>query len=107
MYAHFPATASPVCPEPPVRIIPGRLPATVPPPEHNAAVEHPPEVQLKVIVLRSRCAVALGVDTQHEVVAPLRSGVRRPGGDEDRVDRSKEPHLRSPLTSEDADLRRT
>src|SRR4051812_4121064 len=45
-----PAAARTLRPQSPIRISPWRLPASVTPPVHHAAVQHPPEIPLKLLV---------------------------------------------------------
>jgi hypothetical protein len=53
--------------------------------EYHTAVQHPSEIQLKVVMLWAGRGIATGVETQDEIVAPVRSGVGYAGGDEEGV----------------------
>ncbi len=59
----------------PTRRLPSRAATTI----DHAAVHHPAEVPLKVVMSRDRATVTGHVQADHEIVAPIRRGVRHPG----------------------------
>jgi hypothetical protein len=105
--AHLPATSHARRTESPVRIVARRLPSSGPAAIDHAAVEHPLQRPLKVVMRRGCRPIARDVEAQRHAIRPGTRAVRHGDRDERRVRGPKQPDRGLALRRGDAQLRRT
>src|SRR4030095_11546458 len=67
----FPPATFPILTQSPIRVISRWLPFSVLPSEGDTAINHAAEIPLEVVMVRRRRGIALGVQADDEIIAPV------------------------------------
>ena len=104
---HLPAATAARGSHPPIRIVERRLPAAGAPAVHHAAVEHPLQRPLEVIVRRRRRPITSHIEADRHCIGPRAAAIGYQDRDEYRVGSTQQPDPGVALASADPDLRKT